>query len=74
VPKAFIVPRAGQPPRVEDVQDWVKARLSQHEYPRQLAFVADLPKTPAGKINRKALRDLETGARAGDSVEPSRAG
>jgi acetyl-CoA synthetase len=37
----------------------VRTRLSQHEYPRQLAFVAELPKTPAGKVNRKTLRDRE---------------
>ncbi len=37
-------------------------RLSQHEFPRQIAFVADLPRTPAGKINRKALRDQEAAA------------
>jgi acetyl-CoA synthetase len=33
--------------------------LSQHEYPRQVAFVAALPKTPAGKLNRKVLRERE---------------
>jgi acetyl-CoA synthetase len=35
----------------------VRARLSQHEYPRQIEFVSELPKTPAGKVNRKMLRD-----------------
>ena len=34
-------------------------RLSRHEYPRIVAFVAELPKTPAGKVNRKALRERE---------------
>ena len=42
-----------------DIQDFVRARLSQHEYPRIVAFVAELPKTPAGKVNRKALRERE---------------
>ena len=37
----------------------MRNRLSQHEYPRVVAFVAELPKTPAGKVNRKVLRDLE---------------
>ena len=37
-------------------------RLSQHEYPRHVAFVAELPKTPAGKVNRKTLREAETAA------------
>ena len=35
----------------------MKKQLSQHEYPRQIQFVGELPKTPAGKINRKVLRD-----------------
>jgi acetyl-CoA synthetase len=42
-----------------DIQDFVRARLSQHEYPRIVAFVAELPKTPAGKVNRKTLREQE---------------
>ena len=57
VPKAFIVPRPGQAPSVEDLQAFVKARLSQHEYPRRIAFVEALPRTPAGKTDRKTLRD-----------------
>ena len=44
-----------------DMQEFVRSRLSQHEYPRHVEFVADLPRTPAGKINRKALRDREAG-------------
>jgi acetyl-CoA synthetase len=62
VVKAFIVPRPGHvtgEDTVADIQDFVRRRLSQHEYPRHIAFVADLPRTPAGKINRKALRDQE---------------
>jgi acetyl-CoA synthetase len=60
VVKAFIVsPRAGDETFVRELQDFTRARLSQHEYPRQIAFAAELPKTPAGKIHRKALRDAE---------------
>ena len=40
-----------------DIQAFMKKQLSQHEYPRQIEFVGELPKTPAGKINRKVLRD-----------------
>jgi acetyl-CoA synthetase len=60
VVKAFIVTR--QPPAealAAEIQDFVRARLSQHTYPRAIAFVAELPKTPAGKVNRKVLRDRE---------------
>ena len=58
--KAFVVSdRAGSDGFARELQELVRARLSQHEYPRAVAFVAELPKTPAGKVNRKILRDRE---------------
>lgn len=60
--KAFVVPspdRAGEAGLADELQNFVRTRLSQHEFPRQIAFVADLPRTPAGKINRRALREQE---------------
>ena len=61
VVKAFIVSdRAGDDVFAKELQDLVRNRLSQHEYPRRVVFVTELPKTPAGKVNRKALRDAET--------------
>jgi acetyl-CoA synthetase len=63
VVKAFIVsPRPGDPAFARELQEWTRTRLAQHEYPRQVAFVAELPKTPAGKVNRKVLREREAGA------------
>ena len=62
VVKAFIVLRAEHSvdqAAVEAIQGFVRERLSQHEYPRIIEFVTDLPRTPAGKINRKVLRDQE---------------
>jgi acetyl-CoA synthetase len=60
VVKAFIVsPRAGDAAFTQEIQDLVRSRLSQHEYPRLVAFVPELPKTPAGKVNRKVLRERE---------------
>ncbi|WP_417280826.1 acyl-CoA synthetase [Celeribacter sp.] len=43
----------------ESIQDHVRAKLARHEYPRQIEFVTELPKTPAGKVNRKILRDQQ---------------
>jgi len=60
VVKAFIVPREGttvDPALHADVQTFVKARLSAHEYPRQIEFRDNLPMTITGKIRRKDLRD-----------------
>jgi acetyl-CoA synthetase len=60
VVKAFIVSaRPGDEAFARELQDFTRDRLSQHEYPRQVAFVGELPKTPAGKINRKVLRDAQ---------------
>ena len=64
VVKAFVVARKlGDEALAAEIQDLVRQRLSAHEYPRQIAFVSELPKTPAGKVNRKVLRDRETAAR-----------
>lgn len=67
--KAFVVPRRpGTDALAAEIQDLVRQRLSAHEYPRQIAFVAELPKTPAGKVNRKALRDREAAIGAAGKV------
>jgi acetyl-CoA synthetase len=63
VAKAFIVtPRSASDAYVEELKTFTRERLSQHEFPRHIAFVSELPKTPAGKINRKVLRDREAAA------------
>ena len=63
VAKAFIVSeRAASDAYAEELKTFTRERLSQHEFPRHIAFVPELPKTPAGKINRKALRDRESPA------------
>jgi acetyl-CoA synthetase len=60
VVKAFVVAdRPGDEAFRQEIQDLVRQRLSHHEYPRQVEFVAELPKTPAGKVNRKILRTRE---------------
>lgn len=60
VVKAFVVSaRPGDDAFVQEIQDAVRSRLAQHEYPRQVVFVAELPKTPAGKIHRRKLREQE---------------
>lgn len=63
VVKAFVVSnRPASEVLVAELQDLVKNKLSQHEYPRQVVFVPELPKTPAGKVHRKVLRDREAAA------------
>lgn len=67
VAKAFIV--TDRPPAddyVEELKTFTRQRLSQHEFPRHIAFVSELPKTPAGKVSRKVLREREAGSGATD--------
>lgn len=45
-----------------ELQAFVRARLSPHKTPRQVKFVAALPKTASGKLDRKALREQPSGA------------
>jgi acetyl-CoA synthetase len=61
VVKAYIVTTAPSADCSADIQAFMKRQLSQHEYPRQIEFVTELPRTPAGKVNRKALRDRAQG-------------
>jgi acetyl-CoA synthetase len=63
VVKAFVVPACtGDEALVREIQNLVRDRLSQHEFPRLVEFTDRLPKTPAGKINRKALRERDHAA------------
>ena len=57
IARAYVVTRHEQTVSVQDLQSHLQTQLSRHEYPREISFLAELPKTPAGKINRKALRD-----------------
>ncbi len=50
--------------RVKDVQQWVKTHYAAHAYPRQVHFVASLPKTPSGKIQRFELKRMRLQALA----------
>jgi acetyl-CoA synthetase len=71
VVKAFVVAnRPGDDAFVQEIQELVRTRLAAHEYPRQVVFVAELPKTPAGKVHRKVLRDRELAA-AGPAPQPA---
>lgn len=59
VVKAYVVlqqGRSGSEELAEELTTMVKEKLSKHEYPREIEFVAELPKTPSGKIQRFLLR------------------
>jgi len=58
--KAFIVLKKDFAPSdalAADIQSFVKTRLSGHEYPREVAFIEDMPMTTTGKVIRRLLRE-----------------
>jgi acetyl-CoA synthetase len=58
--KAYIVLKDGAAASdmlATEIQAFVKTRLSAHEYPREIAFLRELPMTTTGKIIRRLLRD-----------------
>ena len=69
VAKAFVVTnRPASDELIDELKNFTRERLSQHEFPRHIAFVSELPKTPAGKVHRKILRDRETAAATTQSI------
>jgi benzoate-CoA ligase len=60
-PLAFVVLKPGSQSSAalaEELKQHIKSRLAPYKYPRWIEFVADLPKTATGKIQRFKLREL----------------
>jgi len=58
--KAWIVLRPGfhaSDALSEELAQMVRTNLGRHQYPREIAFIAALPKTETGKIQRYLLRE-----------------
>ena len=61
--KAFIVPAAGVQASAQlagELQEFAKQTIAPYKYPRVIEFIAELPKTQTGKIQRHKLRALPT--------------
>jgi len=59
--KAFIVPKSGveaSDALAAEIQAFVRTRLSAHEYPREVAFIDEMPMTSTGKVIRRLLREM----------------
>ena len=57
--KAYVVLKSGQTATDAELKAFVKDRLAPFKYPRVIEFIAELPKTATGKIQRFKLRDSE---------------
>ncbi|HEY2928791.1 benzoate-CoA ligase family protein [Piscinibacter sp.] len=57
--KAFVVLKPGQQADEAELKAFVKDRLAPYKYPRFIEFIAELPKTATGKIQRFKLRERD---------------
>jgi acetyl-CoA synthetase len=60
--KAFVLLASGQTPSEslkESLRDHVKRHLAPYQQPREIEFVAELPMTTTGKVQRRVLRQRE---------------
>jgi 2-aminobenzoate-CoA ligase len=59
--KAYIVLHPGHAPGpdlVKTLQDYAKREIAPYKYPRAIEFVAALPRTQTGKLQRFELRRI----------------
>ena len=58
---AFVALRpdvAGDQAKARELQDYVKGQLAPYKYPREVRFVASLPRNSSGKVQHFKLREL----------------
>ncbi|TKX85489.1 long-chain fatty acid--CoA ligase, partial [Halorubrum sp. SS5] len=62
-PKAFVVPASGDPDAAgatpEELKAFVRERVADYKTPGEVEFVAELPTTATGKIQKYELRERE---------------
>jgi long-chain acyl-CoA synthetase len=54
---AFILPKSGQTIDPRELKDFLKARLSAYKVPKRFLMVDDFPRSPAGKLLKRKLRE-----------------
>jgi acyl-CoA synthetase (AMP-forming)/AMP-acid ligase II len=57
VPKAFVVLKGEA--SAEDIMEFIAVRVAPYKRIRRVEFVSEIPKSPAGKILRRILKDRE---------------
>ncbi|MBI3372168.1 MAG: AMP-binding protein [Betaproteobacteria bacterium] len=65
--KVFVVLKTGyaaDQSLAQELQEHVKSVTAPYKYPREIAFVGELPKNASGKLLRRVLRDQEYAAAA----------
>jgi long-chain acyl-CoA synthetase len=52
---AIVVPRPGAELHADELKAWTKERVAAYKYPRHVVLVAELPKSPTGKILKRSI-------------------
>ncbi len=60
---AYATLRESSPPKLEDLRSFLKTKLPEYMLPWKFEFLATLPLTPSGKLDRKALPTPESASR-----------
>jgi fatty-acyl-CoA synthase len=68
VPVAYVIRRHGCRLEAEDLKTHVQSQLARFKVPRDIVFVADLPRTALGKVQHFMLKQLDARARAHGEV------
>jgi fatty-acyl-CoA synthase len=72
-PLACVVARPGEAPTAEELRAFLAPKIARWWNPESFAFVAEIPKTSVGKLDKKRLRDsLASGALEVITVEAGR--
>ena len=58
-PKAFVVLKPGKQAAEDELIDHCRARIARYKAPKAVEFVAELPKTSTGKVQKYSLRERE---------------
>ena len=70
---AYVVPReSGAPESVStgNLREYLKSKLPEHMVPTAFVFLTQMPLSPNGKLDRRALPDPELAARVAADFEP----
>ena len=57
--RAFVVPKHGVELTEETIKNYVRDHLARYKVPRDVVFLAELPRNPTGKILKRELRQIE---------------
>jgi fatty-acyl-CoA synthase len=57
--RAFVVLKQGAQLTEDAIKDYVRDHLARYKVPREVIFLAELPRNPTGKILKRELRQIE---------------